>query len=56
MYAGAGGVPYRRYMPPWPVFIEELRKRGLDDFVALILAAKPESVVWEPIERISELS
>ena len=46
MYTGDGGTPWCRNMPPWPVFIEELRKRGLNEYVDLILAHKPESVTW----------
>jgi len=46
MYTGACSEPYRRNMPPWPVFIEELKKRGLHQFVELILAHKPPGVRW----------
>jgi hypothetical protein len=46
MYTGASANPYHSNIPPWPVFIEELKKRGLQRFVDLILAHKPTSVRW----------
>jgi len=46
MYTGACDNPYCSNIPPWPVFIEELKKRGLDHFVELILAHKPPNVRW----------
>jgi len=36
MYRGPSSTPYRSNIPPWPVFIEELEKRGMNNFADLI--------------------
>jgi hypothetical protein len=36
MYSGATDDPYRSNIPPWEVFLEELRQRGLHEQVELI--------------------
>lgn len=46
MYVGSCENPYTSNIPPWPVFIEELRKRGMGQYVKLILQAKPAGVRW----------
>ena len=46
MYTGQSPDPYMANIPPWPVFVEELTRRGLRQFVDLILAHKPKGVRW----------
>ena len=36
MFTGSCANPYRRNIPPWPVFIEELEKRGMTQYADLI--------------------
>lgn len=36
MYTGPSSKPYRSNIPPWPVFVEELEKRGMQHFADLI--------------------
>jgi hypothetical protein len=36
LYTGACSNPYRSNIPPWPVFIEELEKRGMRDIAKLL--------------------
>jgi hypothetical protein len=36
MFTGSCTNPYRSNIPPWPLFIEELEKRGITDYANLI--------------------
>ncbi|UKF29465.1 hypothetical protein FGQ65_09045 [Clavibacter nebraskensis] len=40
LYTGPADKPYRSNVPPWPVFIRELRVRGLDGIADQIAAAR----------------
>ena len=36
MYTGPSSEPYRSNIPPWEVFIEELKNRGLGQYADMI--------------------
>jgi hypothetical protein len=41
LYVGPCDSPYRSNIPPWPVFVLELEKRGLNDVARLIRSLIP---------------
>ncbi len=52
MYAGPCSSPYRSAIPPWPVFIEELEKRGMKQHADMALVDLKQAVLHA--ERLSE--
>ena len=41
VYVGPSSEPYRSNIPPWPIFIEYLEKKGIGDIAKLIRSHLP---------------
>jgi hypothetical protein len=40
LYIGPCDNPYRGNVPPWPIYLAELRRRGMDDVADIIAKAR----------------